>query len=354
MSNRHRYNPNPLAALDPAPLPGRTVRPTPTAPTTVPLPIQTLEDILAAATDFYLHGTGNGETTHWPCLDEFWTWLRKEITAITGYANQGKSRWIMSVMLLKAVFSDWKFVVCIPENEDDFYVEMAEILVGMTSNVKFSNNRMSLDQLQQAIRWLYDHFRVVTTPEGATPAQLLDRFAELHAETPFDGLLIDPWNQLTHEFQSREDLYLSTQFSLLKRFAIKHNMAVIITAHPGGDVKDKNGKLQVPNAYSISGGKMWANKFDNVLAVFRPNFPESDVELWIHKIKKRGRVGKPGQLDLLYDVKKARYFPQIGDMQHPLEACQFNAPGTPPSVQHFPPSEFDRPSVTVNNEPAPF
>jgi hypothetical protein len=341
---------NPFDRLDPAPLPGRSepqalrLRPVPVA---VDLPIQALENILVEATAFYQEGKGNGETTHWSCLDEYWTWLRKEITAITGYANQGKSRFIMAVMLIKAALAGWRFCVYVPENEEDFFVEMAEMLVGRTANIKFADRRMSLEQLTQAITWLYDHFTVVTAPEGATPAQLLDAFLLQHTQRPYDAVLIDPWNQLTHDFQSREDLYLSAQFSLLKRFAIRHNMAVLVTAHPAGQVKDKNGKLIVPDAYVISGGKMWANKFDNVLAVFRPNFPEPDVELWIHKIKKRGRVGKPGQLNLTYDLRQSRYFPQLGDMQHPLEACQFNQPGKPPALHEFPASTF-------NDSPAPF
>lgn len=91
-----------------------------------------------------------------------------------------------------------------------------------------------------------------------------------------------------------------------------------------------------------------------MLAVFRPNFPEPEVELWIHKIKKRGRVGKPGTLSLTYDLKQMRYFPEIGDMQHPLEACQFNAPGTPPRLTDFPASDFDAASATARTDAPPF
>jgi len=348
------YQPNPLALLEPAPLPDRqlvrSVKPTQVPAVASKLPTQALHNILAAATEFYQTGFGNGETTHWPCLDEFWTWLRKEITAVTGYANQGKSRFIQSVMLLKAALGGWRFCVYVPENEEDFYVEMAEMLVGRTANIKFPAQRMSLQQLTEAIEWVYDHFTVITAPDGATPSQLLDAFVLQHAQRPYDGILIDPWNQLTHSFQSREDLYLSEQFSILKRFAIRHNMAVVVTAHPAGQIKDKHGKLLVPDAYSISGGKMWANKFDNVLAVFRPNFPEPDVELWIHKIKKRGRVGKPGQLNLTYDIRQARYFPEIGDMQHPLEGVSFNAPGQPKPLHDLPPSDFDK--LPDQREPA--
>lgn len=328
--------PNPFVpkdgpALIPAPLPGRIDYPKPlkATPASSALVVPTLADILAEAKEFYETGLGNGETTHWSAINDNWTWLRKEITAITGYANQGKSRFILSVMLIKAALSNWRFAVYVPENEEDFYVEMAEMLVGCTANIKFKSLRMEWSQLETALAWLYDHFTVVKAPEGCTPQQLLDHFVLQGAQRPYDGVLIDPWNQLTHDFQSREDLYLSQQFSILKRFAIKNNTCVLVTAHPAGHIKDKNHKLTVPDAYSISGGKMWANKFDNVMAVFRRNFPEPEVELWIHKIKKQGRVGKPGMIELSYDVKQSRYFPAIGDEKHPLEDVSFNAPGTP-------------------------
>lgn len=328
-------------ALAPANLPGRVEYPrrhTPApAPVATTLTVPTLAEVLAETKAFYDLGLGNGETTHWPCLNDNWTWLRKEITAITGYANQGKSRFILQAMLIKAALSNWHFLVYVPENEEDFYVEMAETLVGRTANIKYEQTRMPWQDLEAAIHWLYEHFTVVKAPDGCTPQQLLDHFVLHHAQRPYDGVLIDPWNQLTHDFQSREDLYLSQQFSVLKRFAIKHNLCVLVTAHPAGQVKSREGKLLVPDAYSISGGKMWANKFDNVMAVFRPNFPDPKVELWIHKIKKQGRVGRPGMIDLNFNIAKHRYFPEIGDQQHPLETVSFNAPGeaTPqPTAEH--------------------
>lgn len=324
-------------ALAPAPLPGRVEHPRRHEPDgnaqMATLLVPTLADVLAEAKAFYDTGLGNGETTHWPCLNDNWTWLRKEITAVTGYANQGKSRFILQAMLIKAALSDWRFLVYVPENEEDFFVEMAETLVGRTANLKFEHSRMPWADLEAAVQWLYDHFTVVKAPDGCTPQQLLDTFVVQQAQRPYDAVLIDPWNQLTHDFQSREDLYLSQQFSVLKRFAIKHNLCVLVTAHPAGQVKSREGKLLVPDAYSISGGKMWANKFDNVLAVFRPAFPDPKVELWIHKIKKQGRVGRPGMVELNFHIKSARYFPEIGDQQHPLEKCSFNAPGETPAVE---------------------
>lgn len=327
-------------------------KPFPRPATTTGLRVVSLEEAKTEAISFYLNGLGNGETTHWDCLDVYWMWMKKEITCITGYPNHGKSRFIHHVMLIKAALKGWKFAVFVPENEADFFVEMAQMLVGRTANIKFADDRMSLQELERAIDWLGQHFFVVVASEGATPTQLMDSFAQIHAATPLDGVLIDPWNQLSHNFQLREDIYLSEQYSMLKRFAIKHDMAVVMTAHPAGNVKDKNGKLICPDAYSISGGRMTNNKFDNVLAVFRSNFPDPAVELWVHKIKKQGRVGKPGTLNLTYDVKQQRYFPEYGDMQHPLDEVSFNKPGAKAGLQDLPASTFD--NDTTIKGPAPF
>ena len=333
--------PPPTPAPRPAP---RRPNASPLAEAPAALRVQSAEAAKAEARAFYLDGLGNGETTHWSCLDENWTWMKKEISCLTGYPNHGKSRLIHHVMLIKAARKGWKFAVYVPENESDFYVEMAQMLVGRTANKKFAHNRMSLEELEVAVEWLCQHFFVVEAPEGCTPKQLLAAFAELHATTPLDGVLIDPWNQLSHDFQSREDIYLSEQYSALKRFAIKHELAVVMTAHPAGSVKDKNGKLVVPDAYSISGGKMTNNKFDNVLAMFRPNFPDPACELWIHKIKKQGRVGKPGMIELTYDPASNRYAPRLGDTTSPLEAVSFNAPGAGYDAHRLPASDFDTPA----------
>ena len=329
----------PAAPHSPAPARARPPVALPSDPAA--LRVQSAAAAKAEARAFYLEGLGNGETTHWPCLDTNWTWMKKEITCLTGYPNHGKSRLIHHVMLIKAARKGWKFAVYVPENESDFYVEMAQMLVGRTANKKYAHNRMSLEELETAIDWLTRHFFVVEAPEGCTPAQLLAKFAEIHAATPLDGVLIDPINQLTHNFQSREDIYLSEQYSAFKRFAIRHDLALVMTAHPAGSVKDKNGKLVVPDAYSISGGKMTNNKFDNVLAMFRPDFPSPACELWVHKIKKQGRVGKPGMIELTYDVASSRYAPRLGAESHPLEAVSFNAPGAAYNNQNLPASQFE-------------
>lgn len=335
--------PNPFAPHKPEPAPRPFPAPTTKAPATA-LRVVRAADAKADAIAFYLHGHGNGETTHMTYQDEHWTWLKKEITIITGYPNHGKSWWVLALMLVKAALKGWKFALYVPENEGDVFVGLAQMLVGRTANPKAGNARMSQQQLEAAMDWLNDYFVMVTAPDGCTPKQLLAEFAALHADFPLDGILIDPWNQLSHDFQSREDLYLSEQFSALKRFAIQQNLAVLVTAHPAGAVMDKNHKLLCPTAYSISGGKMWNNKFDNVLAVFRPSFPEPEVELWIHKIKKQGRVGKPGMLSLTYDRDRFRYECQTSAETHPLEKVSFNAPGQPTpewNAQQLPPSQFD-------------
>lgn len=286
-------------------------------------------DAKEAAVKFYKFGLGNGETTHFAYLDTNWTWMKKEITALTGYPNHGKSWWMFQTMLVKAALSKWKFALYVPENEDDVFIGLAQMLVGRTANPKAGNNRMSLAELEKALDWLHDHFWLITAPEGCTPKQLLAAASELNAEVGLDGFFADPWNQLNHDFQSREDLYLSEQFSALKRFAIKEKLAVVVSAHPAGTVKNKDGVLQRPDAYSISGGKMWNNKFDNVLAQFRPDFPAPNAELWIHKIKKQGRVGTPGMIELSYDRDTFRYSHRTGHGTHPLESVSLNAPGPP-------------------------
>lgn len=227
---------------------------------------------------------------------------------------------------------------------------MAQMLVGRTANVSAGTDRMTMDELTEGLDWILEHFVVVTAPEGATPKALIDEFVRIDQADRtaggkgFDGILIDPWNQLSHEFNTREDLYLSEQLSLLRRVAKDRNWSVWVTAHPAGNVKDKNGKLVCPDAYSISGGKMWNNKADNVLAVYRPNFPEPTTELLIHKIKKQGRVGRPGTLTLTYNVPQSRYYPEVGDMEHPLEHVSFNAPGQPRRATDLPPSDFNKES----------
>ncbi|MCC3159704.1 hypothetical protein LJ737_20855 [Hymenobacter sp. 15J16-1T3B] len=290
-----------------------------------PLSILTAEQSRKAIYDHYNFGTGNGETTHFPDIDKHWTWKRGELTTVTGYPNHGKSELMIQLMVFKAYFDGWRFCLFVPENmpAELFFVKIIQAYIGASANAKDQDRRMSVQDLERGLVWVNEYFFVVNPQEDElmTPDLLLAYFDFLYESVGLDGVMLDPWNQLEHQIETggREDLYISKVLTRIKKWALKRKVCFIETAHPAGEVTDRQtGELKVPKAHMISGGKMFNNKSDNVLAVHRPNFPDSATELHVHKIKQWGLVGKPGVVMLDYNPESFRYFAPTG-ARNPLD-----------------------------------
>jgi len=310
--------------------------------------ILTAQASKAAILEHYHHGAGNGETTRFPDIDANWTWKRGELTCVTGYPNHGKSEWMIQMMVIKSAFDGWKWALFCPENfpAEELFTKIIQMYVGASANAKDGDKRMSLEELDRGLAFAHQHFTLLAPDEDEemSPAQVLLYFDHIHKTTGLDGVLIDPWNQLDHDDTGgiRSDQYLRKWLTKLKRFAQKRQLCFVYTAHPAGDVTDRqSGELRVPKAYNISDGKMHNNKCDNVLAVHRPKFPASETELWIHKIKKWGLVGRAGMIVLDYNTATSRYFCPTGG-RNPLdkESLPYES-ATGWSAQQLPPSDFD-------------
>jgi hypothetical protein len=273
----------------------------------------------------YNQGALNGETTHFDAIDQYWTWMRGELNTVTGYPNHGKSEFVLQLMVIKAALSGWKFAIYGPESvATKIFLTIIQMYIGGSANAKDKGkgHYLTPEEVEHGLAFAEAHFFVLRPAEDEKmgPAEALAYFDYIHKTHGLDGCMLDPWNQLDHDDTTmREDQYISGWLTKIKRFAQRKEVAFFVTAHPAGDVTDRaTGELRVPKAYNISGGKMWNNKSDNVLAVHRPKFPASETEVWIHKIKQWGLVGKAGMVLLDYRPEAFRYF-AINGSRSPLD-----------------------------------
>lgn len=274
-----------------------------------------LSDTMELMLDSFQAGIMEGERTHFGAFDQYFRWKKGQINLWTGYANLGKTTFVLQLALTKSIMDGWKWGIFSPENYPaaDFYDDIIEMYVGKNV-INTYGNKMSLDEYLAACDFINRHFYFIYPDEEHTIDKLHSLFAHLLIKHGIDGVLIDPYNQVEKVLaSSRTDEEISEFMRNAKRFALKHNISYNIIAHPKLVPKLGDGSFPPADAYDVSGGAMWANKSDNIVSVHRPNWhkDKTDSTTTVHtqKIKRKRTGGMVGGIATYqYDFKSARYF----------------------------------------------
>lgn len=255
----------------------------------------------------YEHGLPKGVSTGWDALDTFWSVKPGELTVVTGIPNSGKSNLVDALCVNVAKANGWHVVLCSPENQpiEDHMARICEKWTGKPFD-DGPTPRMTLEELTQAEGAVHHRFSWLLPDSMALP-EILAKASALVKSKGTRILVLDPWNEMDHQYEEREDRYLAEQLRALKQWARKNDCHVIVVAHPKTMGRNKDGNYTIPTPYDISGGSMWRNKADNCLTVWR-DFSRDDGKIEVHVQKVRFRqVGKIGVADLRYRKATATY-----------------------------------------------
>jgi twinkle protein len=319
----------------PSPLAVHPPKPPPTNPADALL---NPDDVLAEMRTAWDRQDTNGSPTHFPTLQGWWSWMPGEATLVTGWPGHGKTEFMLQLMLTKSVYDDWRWGLDCPENMPSWKLvrKLVQAYVGQTCNPKY--RRLSFAEYEAAAAWVLEHFFIVNPRKAGRLDEVLAvmRHAALTHQT--HGFLFDPWNTLTdnlRDYGGRDDEMLKHQLGALCDFAEDYNQCAVVCAHPAGVARTADGKLKVPDQFSVAQGRMWANKIDNLLVLHRPHYDENPadnaVAFHAKKVKEQPETGFPTPADgvtLSYDRSTFRYRdPKLGDGEHggsPLDVAAIN------------------------------
>ena len=252
-------------------------------------------------------GKKRGLSTGWGVLDDFYTLRRGDLTVATGIPGAGKSSFVDNLAINAARDHDWKTLYFSAENfpVTNHVANLLEILLELPFNPG-SHRRMTREEIGQAKDFLDAHFSFLD-PAAPTVDRILSLAQNLLKTKPFDQLVIDPWNQLDHDFGGgSETQYIARALAKIRRFARTFQVHVVIVAHPMKLQKEKGQThYPVPTLYDIAGSAHFRNMADNGIVLYRQ--PQSDeVDIHIQKIRFR-EVGKLGSCRLRYDRLTGRF-----------------------------------------------
>lgn len=237
-----------------------------------------------------------------PDIDERFKPKKGELTLLTGIGNYGKSSFKKWYQVYRAVLYGEKFGGFVPEDNppEEYYHDLTEILLGCDCTPS-SPDRPSREVYERAYDYICRHFFYVY-PKTAepTPKYIKEVLLELIVKEGIDGCDIDPFNQMSNNYQgfAGRDKYLEWVLSDFDRFASMNDVYFWIIAHPTKLPKTPDGNYACPDVFDINDGAMWNNKMSNILVYHRP-FAQTDpqnptCEFHSKKIRRQKTVGKKG------------------------------------------------------------
>jgi len=268
-----------------------------------------LEDVFQSMLENFRKGIILGESTRFGEMDAYFRWKKGDINLCTGYANAGKSTFMLQLMLTKSIWDGWRWAIFSPENypANDFYDDLVEMYVG-----KRLEDCKEEDYIK-ACEFIGKHIFFVYPEDEHDIESVHEKFRHLILKKGLDGVMIDPFNQLDsmQKAYQREDQYLSSVLKDIKRFALLNGISYNIVAHPKSPSYKEDRSLPVADMYDLAGGAMWGNKVDQIISYYRPRFHEDknskEVQIYIQKVKRKRTGGQLGHFDLFLDWKTKRF-----------------------------------------------
>lgn len=295
-----------------------------------------------------------------PDIDNLHKKKKGELTALTGIGNYGKSSWDKWTRLMRILLYGEKFAVFCPEDNppEEYYADYVEMLLGCNCmpfnfNGTVNDKQPKMEYLNNAYDFVGKHiYYLYPKDEAATLDYILERFLETIIKLKVDGCLIDPWNQIQHDYQrygANVSKYLENSLGRISRFAQQNDVFMDIIVHPKMMGKQANGNYECPDVFDINDGAMWNNKLDNILVYHRP-FAQSDpqnpaCELYAKKIKRQKSVGRKGNLAFEYKIERRRF--EINGRDYMQELINLNKLDFhAPNENYQPAQKEDKPTPT--------
>lgn len=254
------------------------------------------------------HGMQRGVTIGHDNFDQLISFETKRICVVTGIPGSGKSEFIDEIAERLNIRYGWRWAYFSPENAPLAY--HASKLIEKFTGKRFSSKTLPYQEYVQVKQRLETDFYFISPREDFRVGTILDRAKFLVRRRGIKALVIDPYNRLENEQGNRnETQYISQLLDRLTNFAQQNDILVVLMAHPTKMLRNKDGQIEVPTLYDISGSAHFYNKCDFGLVVHRDRVNDR-VEVRVSKVKFR-HLGTVGTAYFKYNLNNGRYTPQI-------------------------------------------
>ena len=235
-------------------------------------------------------------------MDEHYKIRYGDLCIVTGIPSHGKTS-VVNDICCRVADRD-KVKVCFASFEQNPVIDHKRNLVNWYQGVK-TTERPTIAECEQ---WIDDQF-IFMYPDEDEDVSLDWVMDVASAAVVQDGckiVVIDPWNEIDHMRPNGMSLteYVGMAIKQFKKFAKRHQIHLIVVAHPSKAIKYIKDKPVMPTLYDISDSAHWYNKADVGIVVHR----EGDyTKVRIAKSRYHDIIGRPGTKTYSYCKDKNRF-----------------------------------------------
>jgi twinkle protein len=265
-------------------------------------------DFEADLDDLYFKGLQPGLGIGYDIFDSLCTFETGRLAIITGIPGHGKSEFIDELTSRLNLLHEWKCGYFSPENLP--LKIHASKLIRKFSGKQFNEESLNRDLYLKSKLHIYKNFYFIVPDDSFDVDSILEKTLYLIKTRGIKVAVIDPWNRIEHQQDNGESetRYISRILDKLTNFAKRHDILIILAAHPV-KMQKKDGKFEVPNLYSISGSANFFAKTDYGITIYRD---EDVVEVHVQKVKFE-HMGKTGLALFKRNINNGRY-EQVSDV----------------------------------------
>lgn len=241
-----------------------------------------------------------------PKFDNHYAIRRADFSVVTGIPSHGKTTFVNWLTFLLAKNHGWHITTASFEQPPQ--TEHRKNLCRLYHMKPFKSQEAH--EISEAESFINDRFSFIVQPdslEDCTVDWMLERMAAAVNRYNSSMLVVDPWNEMDHQFNSnRTSLteYVGRSIKEMKHFAKKYQVHVMVVAHPAKQ-KKMRGKFEIPTLYDISDSAHWYNKSDQGLIVHRKDADTTVIR--IAKSKYHDVLGRPGDVKMVFDDYTGRF-----------------------------------------------
>lgn len=271
--------------------------------------VSDFEDSLDA---LFENGMQRGVTIGHDNFDRLCSFETKRLCIVTGIPGSGKSEFIDEIAERLNIRYGWRFAYFSPENAPLAY--HASKLIEKFTGKRFDRQHLSFGEYKQIKQHLEKDYFFIAPKDDYRLDTILEKARFLVRRKGIKAIVIDPYNRLEDESEGQnETRYISKVLDKLTNFAQLNDVLVILMAHPTKQPKNKDGIIEAPTLYDISGSANFFNKADFGIVVHR-NRIENTVEVHVQKVKFR-HLGEVGTALFQYNLNNGRYSPYTNGIE---------------------------------------